>query len=57
MRNTLAIELSQCMLLSGTWVYLLGDLKPGDTRAVEARRAARSKARAAHPETWKSRRD
>ena len=30
-RNTLEVPLSGCVLMSGSWAYLLGDLKPGDT--------------------------
>ena len=46
MRNDLGIELSQCMLLSGSWAYLLGDLKARRDRAAETGRPARPRARA-----------
>jgi len=35
LRNDLSIPLSQCTLVSGSWAYVLGDLKPGDTAQLK----------------------
>ncbi len=53
-RNTLPIELSQCMLISGTWVYLLGDLKPGASARLQPGEQRDLKHVLRHPETWKT---
>ncbi|HVU87253.1 MAG TPA: hypothetical protein VHD36_08025 [Pirellulales bacterium] len=53
-RNTLAIDLSQCMLVSGTWVYLLGDLKQGATARLQPGEQRDLKHVLRHPETWKT---
>ncbi|HEY4309927.1 MAG TPA: hypothetical protein VGN12_10785 [Pirellulales bacterium] len=53
-RNELSIELSQCMLLSGSWVYLLGDLKPGDTFTLRPGEQRDLKHVLRHPDTWKT---
>jgi hypothetical protein len=53
-RNTLPMELSQCMLISGTWVYLLGDLKPGASARLQPGEQRDLKHVLRHPETWKT---
>jgi hypothetical protein len=53
-RNTLPVELSQCLLISGTWVYLLGDLKPGASARLQPGEQRDLKHVLRHPETWKT---
>ncbi len=53
-RNDLKVELSQCMLLSGSWAYLLADLKPGDTVRLRPGEQRDLKHVLRHPETWKA---
>jgi hypothetical protein len=53
-RNELKVELSQCMLLSGSWAYLLADLKPGDTVRLRPGEQRDLKHVLRHPEAWKA---